>query len=1135
MKKLLSDYWDQFIDVDNEGKSKGNGIKFEKLVSYLLSIMYGKQWKKTSGSHDNNRDFWIHLSEQSIWAECKNYQKTIAMDILAPTLVMAQIYEVNEILFFSRSKINNFAKNKITTFGEKTQKSIRFFDGENLENLICTYESKLPKKYSPSKYIITSKNKHTLCSVDVYYLQNITRNIHDDNELFINYETIESIHYNETFALSFCITNNFNDEKVDISIEFIDEDTDRFLFQYFYPTIHENKIWYSACLKKGEGRCVTLNMRQAVYQHQLRLPRFRISFLGLESNEHYEWISKIITVKSNWIGSTRLIGKNYLKILDDTEEQLVGNPYLSGLMITGSSGTGKTRILSEIQNIFLKNGYRIFSISGQENFTSQHFIRELIAFLYEIPGDELLELAEEKISNKKLRYKISQNSNAHLAINLLKIIIRCTSEGDLQKKLNQYSNILYEKLSKDKNVIIIDNLQFTGKTFQNFIEQYVYYGVNQQTRNQSVLITVFNTDYITIKTSELLYNITHANIKQYLPITLKGFIEPEHGVQFLQELTRSNQDENIKYFTEIVKKVSLKPYNLYQTTKYLEESGIIEISPQRTGYILSNLQKYKVIDDISDGITDVLKKRFYYLTKNITQEKLMLIFSVIYIFDFFDDRIQQIFKIKKADLDFLCTKNVLRISSSNTYIFDHDIIRNFFSNNFYEHLLKCLEYIYKEKKLKEIQEYEFPVLLYKIVIEKDNNTIIELGERISKVTFPERIASLFYNRLLEAFKQLLKDGCFKGVFITYIHNICTFIRQYDGSDKAWKCTKEMYDIIQKHYPNALSEHIKFYRPFIHFCCDIAVQTHKYDEQIIFMTNVLNCCESAQTTGNDNQDELNVLQAIMYNRWYVSFNTESYKNEIAIKRQFLMKKSREFVKKIVDPQKRGLIEYLNNSDEGYNYYGYEKDKEKLFSIWDKCIIDIPNLVPEKTLNYYRKTVQYGLIQFEQKTVETEIQKALIYLEEGEFSHEPIIFKTFFLMAEVMANLQHNPEKSYYYNVDIIKDILVMQQLLNNHKIGDILLLKGVNAFYGGNAEEVYYSFKEAYKHYDAGETSRYWIKKDLLIENIQYSFTQLGIYMTGYDMSFLPHEYRQPLVLFNNKFSASGILRTSDGYLNLPLI
>ena len=153
MKKISSAYWEKFINIDSDGNEKGNGIEFENLVNCLLVSMYRKKWVVTGGSHDNNRDFWLYSENQHLWAECKNYSNTIAMNILAPTLVMAQIYEVNEILFFSRSTINRFAKNKILAFGEKTNKMIRFFDGVTLEALICTYASELPKKYSPVKYM----------------------------------------------------------------------------------------------------------------------------------------------------------------------------------------------------------------------------------------------------------------------------------------------------------------------------------------------------------------------------------------------------------------------------------------------------------------------------------------------------------------------------------------------------------------------------------------------------------------------------------------------------------------------------------------------------------------------------------------------------------------------------------------------------------------------------------------------------------------------------------------------------------------------------------------------------------------------------------------------------------------------
>lgn len=88
MKKISSSYWKKFIKKDCDGNEKGNGIEFENLINCLLVAMYKKKWKGTGGSHDNNRDFWLYSESQHLWAECKNYSNTIAMNILAPTLVM---------------------------------------------------------------------------------------------------------------------------------------------------------------------------------------------------------------------------------------------------------------------------------------------------------------------------------------------------------------------------------------------------------------------------------------------------------------------------------------------------------------------------------------------------------------------------------------------------------------------------------------------------------------------------------------------------------------------------------------------------------------------------------------------------------------------------------------------------------------------------------------------------------------------------------------------------------------------------------------------------------------------------------------------------------------------------------------
>ena len=168
MQRLPDEYWDRF--KEEKGKFfRFNGIEFENLIEELLVVLYGKKWNRTKKSHDNNRDFWIMLEKERVWAECKNYESKIALDTLAPTLVMAQIYDVNTILFFSRSSINPNAKDKILTFGEKVKKKVIFYDADVLDHLIITHARALSKKYRP-KNIINSEDDVT-DAVQMYFFQ----------------------------------------------------------------------------------------------------------------------------------------------------------------------------------------------------------------------------------------------------------------------------------------------------------------------------------------------------------------------------------------------------------------------------------------------------------------------------------------------------------------------------------------------------------------------------------------------------------------------------------------------------------------------------------------------------------------------------------------------------------------------------------------------------------------------------------------------------------------------------------------------------------------------------------------------------------------------------------------------------
>ena len=91
----FEEYWENFLTRNSKGNKVYDGKKFEKLTEELLTVMYGQKWKSTNTTHDGNKDFYLLKDEELLWAECKNYKDSIALNILAPTLVMAQVCDAN--------------------------------------------------------------------------------------------------------------------------------------------------------------------------------------------------------------------------------------------------------------------------------------------------------------------------------------------------------------------------------------------------------------------------------------------------------------------------------------------------------------------------------------------------------------------------------------------------------------------------------------------------------------------------------------------------------------------------------------------------------------------------------------------------------------------------------------------------------------------------------------------------------------------------------------------------------------------------------------------------------------------------------------------------------------------------------
>ena len=1125
-------YWNSFLKKDAKCY---DGIAFEDLIEELLTLMYGKKWSRTPETHDGNRDFYLYMDDETFWAECKNYKDTLSLKTLSPTLVMAQVCDANTILFFSRSEINHFAKEKITTYGHKTSKTILFYDDKLLEKLIIKYNNKLSLKYQLSIDLLNS-NQTSKCplSISEFFFPTILSKMITTEDDYIDYRNTSILHYNETFSLLITACNN-SVENCNVEIAFAEDNIDRFYYEYLDKSISsDSRLINKLVLKPGQSIAFSLNLRVTRYKRNIYLPNFHVKYIGA-NNQTAEWMSKAVKVQCKWVGVTKLLGNHYNNIIKKSEDILTNNNELSAMLLTGSSGTGKSRILNECCCPLLKNGYRILELNVTIEHSTSNLIKEIIYFLYEVPAELIMQVISNRIDGKVYE---GINVDTDIIMRIARMIK--TLDGNLNVFMKQYKELLFEKLSKRKIAIIVDNMQFASDSFQQFWRCYVDYSVNQCRTNKTILITSVNLDYMTKESAKTIYTLQNSNIKHLVNEFVDGFKDVNQGVLFLRELIHIENESCDSLFREIIESVSLNPFNLYQMIKLLEEDEIIKHLPDKQGYLLPTEATWQTIWKVPRNIDDTLRRRFDFINIHMNKESFSVILSACYLFEIVDEPIIKQFNINLADLIYLVEHQIL-MHTDRGYSFVHDIIRKYYEQNWAEERLLCLT---KIETVSSIQAYGGIYKLYRICFLEDEKCIIKLCKNRNLSSVPVRLQSIFLEKL---FEQCIKCTTLMQDVQSWLDAlswICDCTRNVMGSIKALDYYNKTFDYIENTFDDFSIICCKELRNIFHSHCDIYIQMHQRDNAVNFAYKIISRL-SREPIHNQSlinnayeeiRDEYYVLKAIMFNRIFCAYNNAFPTDEIILKRNDAIRNSRSLIPFINNEYKRNLIAYLNNSDEGYRYYGFKSEYIKLMHIWEECLIDIPHIAPEKTMNYYRKQVQCHLIKQDDVGVRKYISEGRTYLNCGEYSHEPLIFNTFFTMAEIINNLQHNPNEMYLYTESLLNKLVKMQLLLKNNKMGDIYLLKGINSFYANDSQTVYHALKKAYQTYNAEETSYYWIKRELMKETIIAAYAILEITESHYDISFLSKECREKILQFSKiNYCAKGIIQTKDRLFNLPLV
>lgn len=1121
MMRAFEQYWNNFLKCD-----KYDGIAFEDLIEELLALMYGIKWKRTLPTHDGNRDFFLNLNNKTFWAECKNYREKISLKTLAPTLVMAQVCNANSILFFSRSEINPFAKEKITAYGCKTDKQIFFFDGELLEKIILKYNNSLPSIYQIHVATIEdAENTNNIFKVSEFFFPSLLSKLVTSEDDYKCYRDATSIHYNEIFSLLLVIANN-GIEKAEVAIFFAEDNRDRFYYEYLDKDISpESTPLKKFILDPGESTAVSFNLRVTKFKKNICLPTFYIKCIN-KSKKTYEWASEKTKVTCEWVGKTKLLGHHYNEIIDKVRRILTNNIEFSALLLTGSSGTGKSRLLAECCCPLITCGYRILELDVMKEHSTTNLIKDIIYFLYEVPAELVKQVILERIAGKEYD---ELPTNMGGVTQIAQMI--CSLDNDLGIFIQQYQELLFQELSKKKIAVIIDNMQFATPLFQRFWQSYIDFSVNQIHTNRTIFMMSVNLDYISRESAKFIYMLQNSNIKHFVDEFIDGFKDFNQGILFLRELTYIKDESCDELFEKIIDSVSLNPFNLYQMVKCLEENEILKHTKSKQGYLLTTEAALKDTCNIPQNINAVLKNRFDFIVSHIDEASFDLILSSCYLFEHLDETLIELLDINIKDLAYLVEHQII-YQTETGYQFIHDIIRKYFEQHCPQKYLCCLKRITSIDKL---MYYGDVYKLYKLCILKDETYTIQLCKNQDIANISTRLQKIFLENL---FSQCLENSAINQDISFWLDSlcwICNSTRSVMGSESALKYHEKVFSNLEHRFEFFSDICCIELRRLFHSHCDIYIQMHQRARAIEYANQVIMKL-SPIPNGSGNIDEYYVLKAIMYNRIYCSYNNVYPTAEVQFERKEALNKSRLLIPFIQDRTKRNLIDYMNNSDEGYCFFGLYSQYSQLMKIWNRCLTDITSFAPEKTMNYYRKQVQCHLIKQDYEGVKEYILQGRSYLKNGKYSHEPLIFNSFFVMAEIINNLQHYSKEDYYYTENLIDKLAKMQLILKSNNAADIYLLKGINAFYINDVQTVYHSFRKAYQEYNKIEMSYFWVKRELMKENIITAYTILNINESSYDVSFLTFDCKEQLLASQNAVhEARGIIRTKDKLLNFPLV
>lgn len=1084
-----------------EENTNDKGICFEKLVENLLIAEYGKAvFQGTRASWDGSKDFYYYSHQNKYWAECKNYTSSIDLKVLASTLVMAQLSEIDTILYYSYSAINVNTKAKLLLSASRKGKNVYFYDDTVLEQKIFQYWDCIGEIYFPefSKEDISFENlEHNIESKCLLYGTPL-----DLGAAIAEYE-VKHLTLFKMFEMDICIINRTqSNNKINFGFKKLAQLKAQFDVYPEYQSRSKTEI----ILGPYEGKVIRLWLVPLKENCTLPNPCINGKSIGLPKNVEF----KALQSRRN----SRLIGKSYDQILTNFKKNVLSdNVKLKICVFYGNSGTGKSKLFQECLNSSKISGYDIVEFGNLNNskslLSTQDFIQKLLVAIYSISLDMLEEIIKEIKFQGNNDLFIKKQPEYHMLADVFSV----TDTVTMQKWINQYIDLIVVKLAKCKFLIAIDNVQFLDNEIIDLLDFICTKLINIKPCNTKFLFT-FNVDYIKkdSKASQFLSQYT-SDDSLTCAEHITGFKSSQECYEFLQEsfsIGEVFQRNDIEY---IVKNLNRNPFYLEQMIYWLQEKQVLE-SREGSYKISDHIAFDKLIRNIPNTVYKILLERWNYYQKNYKSEieKVTILFSAIHLYNELTKREIDELKISWEIITELESMGFITIEDTlyhTSVSFQHDLIDNFFAKIYPSFSKQAITYENKMNIVLRCSDTRnFMGKLY-----SDENNCLLTNSQISEILSVHvdgRLCYEFYllvfEKILDNFEHNYSDN--KTMCINNIYQAMVFIHDILGNYVMEKNTdKLLYKLKNIH---GLFDCIE-YGKLLLYISEAYDSMGKYQEAVRLIKDYLDNAFGKQIEKSLSIEQQKIISQI-YNRLHVY-----YRHQVAtpLENKDIMdylNKSSYIANNIQD----AVMQYVNYSDRGYLYYDLplsDNNHNKTILYWEKaCNIYEKGNAEAKYINYLRKKTQLSLLEGDSEKAVHAAERGLEEIDISPYAYQQTFFKWWFYHALAEAYLLCYKNENAEAIEKSLERANFYSDLLTSNKRFYYLQLKSVYMYY--------------LKRYDnAIELNNEAIK---LVESSNYKLKKASI-----KKQLSENEFILKSILREPQHNLYSQIHTTDGLFNLP--